>query len=428
MWEEIFLTNKDYTTVVSEGFSLEESPKNPDYIPVGDAILYFAKVKEQLQDKIDFNFEPAYFIFVSLNKNITYSENISEKIKDRYIPINPVLEETYSTISEKLYTFYQYEFLDNPEILDFLSNYLLFSDRLEDYIYLASKFSKNNCLPLKHDLLLILLQQHENKVSVSSLPEDVISIVYKFFYLELNASDKIFFYDTFLKGDYDNLRGIAFETFQYDFSGIRNAYPIFNQIKYSWNHLSELEKQEFIEVYKKTNHYLDIFFLLKKQFSKEEIKEWLKEVNNENGKLLSRSSEDLVNLNRPEILRTKFKRLKNEDKLFLLQPFEILLLLNSTESILIRDRIDSQYLEKPHSYILNRAKAVISFFDNEFFSFLKYANLSGRFQHQTEMLYIKALTLIELNRKDEGNIILNALQQKFPRSSFLKNAVDEFEV
>ena len=427
MWEEIFLSNRSSK---KEVVILPEPPPIPKKkeISLDEVLLFRSKIVEQLKDRVLFTFEPAYFLSVKTNHSVEFFSRVSLQISENYIPLNPVLYDVFSSLCEKILQFYQYNFLDDPELLDILTNYLLFAGRLEEYKRLASDFLAKEKLPLKHYTFLVCLGSFENTLHSEIVEENgLIFTIYRFLYSQVLNSEKAFFYDSLLSGRFDNLLSVGFVLFQEETEGIRNIFPILSRLLQQ-DQLSLQEKDTVLSYYQSTEKYMETFFLLKKEKSQAEIKEWLEGVKNINGKNLSILPEDIVNLNRPELLRSKFKRLKSEKKLYTLQPFEILLLLNSTESFIIRDNIDIAYSKFPYSYIINRSKAVVHFFDNEFYAFFRHSGLSGRFQFMAEMIYIKALSLIEVDRKTEGNVILYALQKKFPKSNFLKNALEEFKV
>jgi hypothetical protein len=427
MWEEIFLSNRSSK---KEAVASSEPPSIPKKkeISLEEVLLFRAKIVEQLKDRVILTFEPAHFLSVKMNHSVEFFPKVLSLVSESYIPLSPVLYDTFSSLCEKILQFYQYDFHDDPTLLDILTNYLLFAGRLEEYKRLTTDFLAKDKLPIKHYTFLVCLGSIENTLHSQIVEEaGLIFTVYRFLYSQVLNSEKAIFYDALLSGRFDNLLSVGFVLFQEETGGIRNVFPILSRIL-KQNQLSLQEKDTVLSFYKSTERYMETFFLLKKEKSRSDIKEWLESVKGINGKKLPNLPEDIVNLNRPELLRAKFKRLKAEKKLYTLQPFEILLLLNSTEAFIIRDNIDIAYSRYPYSYIINRSKAVVHFFDNEFYSFFKHATLSGRFQFMAEMIYIKALSLIEVDRKTEGNVILYALQKKFPKSDFLKNALEEFKV
>ncbi|MCB1159165.1 MAG: hypothetical protein KDK45_16815 [Leptospiraceae bacterium] len=425
MWEEIYLSNKTKSSPIileEPEETIETKPKETGMSP--DQVLELkSRLKEEISG-ISTGFQAVGFIDTSLTGRLDYKNNADSVLS------NPEQEELYTSICEELISFYKDSFLDDSEILDYLGNYLLRKDCFSEYLELCETFDSHAVLPIEHEMFLSIIGRYENKIKeefLKAIEQDVLKILYKFKNFSINRAEKDFLYDKVISGEYANLLGLVFQLFRNEFEGPRNIYPLYAKIQTQFSHLSEEEKGVFLASFKKSGQYLNIYFLLKQLESKEGVRAWLEKEKEKNGKI-ERHSLPEVNLSQPTQLKNRVKLLKKDNSLYFLQPFEILLLLNSTESFLIRESLLESYRKQPFSYIINRSIAVVYFFDNDFYKFLHHASLSGRFKFQAEMLYIKALVLLELGKQEEGKVILSALQTRFPRSQFLKSALDEYKL
>ncbi|MEM7180076.1 MAG: tetratricopeptide repeat protein [Spirochaetota bacterium] len=425
MWEELTLRNKEEKFVSpSDTLAL----KRKDKINRDDLLVLKNKIRSQFDSLIQLSFQPVDFLDCSLTGMVQLRLSLPDEINSLYSPQNPIYDDILSNLCGKVLKFYEEDFVDDSDLLDILSSYFLTRNRFEDYKNIALRYLHNRSLPLKHELFLALLGIH--KVSspfAFSLPDksnNPLIILFKYKFAEVSFLEKNYLYDLVMTGRYENLLPLALDLVPSQI-GVRNAFPIYNRIIANFRQYSVEEKKAFIETYKSTNKYFSIYFLLKTVYPRESVKKWLEEEKEKNGK--SNSWETVpVALKKSGAIRSKLKELKQKEKVFLLQPFELLLLLNSTEAFVIRDSLQAAQERFPYSYAVNRSVAILAFFDNEYFQFLHYINRSGRFQYQAEALYVKAVCLFELGKKEEGMVIFQALQKRFPQSEFLNQAIEDY--
>jgi hypothetical protein len=189
-----------------------------------------------------------------------------------------------------------------------------------------------------------------------------------------------------------------------------------------FNDLSLDEKKDFLETYSKTNQFFKIYFLMKTCYEKAEIKQFFKNINKIYGKdkefnlSIENKLKDIPDKNK---LVIKYNFLKELDNLTLLSPFEIILLLNSTSSLELTEKIKSYYDKYPESYSANKAISVIYFHEEDFKKFLMQISKSGNFKFQMEILYLKAIAYREIGLKEESERIFLALRERYPHSDIL---------
>jgi len=178
--------------------------------------------------------------------------------------------------------------------------------------------------------------------------------------------------------------------------------------------------------YQHTYNYLKIYFYMKKSHSKLEIETWIKAMSVMNGKdrvILDLLEEELKNVPEKNKLIQKYSLLKEHNASYLLSPFEILLLCNSTISLELGNEIAAYYEKYPQSYVANRSMAVIYFHDEDYKKFLIQIAKSGNLRFQMEVLYLKAISYRELNLEKESSKIFQALYKRFPESEILASEI-----
>lgn len=79
-----------------------------------------------------------------------------------------------------------------------------------------------------------------------------------------------------------------------------------------------------------------------------------------------------------ESLEKRYALLQKNHLVYTLSPFELLILLNSTESSNVQKEIGGVEAKLPDSYLTRRAKSVVYFFEKKFEEFLKSLERCGR--------------------------------------------------
>lgn len=326
---------------------------------------------------------------------------------------------------EKIISYYEKEFIEDIDFLELVSTYLIQVNRLADLVAIANKYLTRGLLPLKFQIFFILTEIYPNNLRNLVLAGDekiVINILYKFKFLEIDKSEKNYLYDLVVSGTNPDLLGLVFQVFKNEFKGIRNVSPIFKLISEKYTELSQEEKRLFVSSYQQTYNYFKIYFFMKKSHSKLEIETWIKAMNVMNGKdkgILYSVEEQLKDVPEKNKLTQKYSLFKEYSANYLLSPFEILLLCNSTISLELKNEIAAYYEKYPLSYVANRSMAVIYFHEEDYKKFLIQIAKSGNFRFQMEVLYLKAISYRELNLEKESSKIFQALYKRFPESEIL---------
>ncbi len=383
-------------------------------------------LKRNLADSYDLEFIPEKFIDTNLLGEIFFKRIEDIDFRSNYLTqATSQKEKELVSQFEKIISYYEKEFIEDTDFLELLSTYLIQMNRLADLVAIANKYLTKGLLPLKFQIFFILTGIYENNLRNLVLAGDekiVINILYKFKFLDVDRSEKNYLYDLVVSGAYPELLGLVFKIFKDEFKGIRNVSPIFKLITEKFESLPKEEKRLFVSAYQHTFHYFKIYFYMKKSHSSLEIETWVKAMKVMNGKdkgILDSLEEQLKDVPEKNKLTQKYALLKEHNANYLLSPFEILLLCNSTVSLELKNEISAYYEKYPHSYVANRSMAVIYFHDEDYKKFLIQIAKSGNLRFQMEVLYIKAICYRELNLEKESSKIFQALYKRFPESEIL---------
>ncbi|HMV45339.1 MAG TPA: hypothetical protein PKD50_22630, partial [Leptospiraceae bacterium] len=374
----------------------------------------------------DLTFIPEKFIQTNLLGEISFKRIEEIQFRSNYL-IQAKSEQDQKAISsfERIISYYDKEFIEDVEILEIVSTYLIQMNRLADLVALSNKFLSKGILPLKFQIFFILTGIYENNLTnlvLSGNEKIIINILYKFKFLQIDKSEKNYLYDLVVSGLNPELVGIVFQLFKDDYKGIRNISPVYKIISEKYKYLSREEKRAFVNSYEKTYNYLKTYFYMKQSHSDLEIQTWLKAMKVMNGKdaaILDTIDQQLKDVPEKLKLNKKYLILKEHNASFLLNPFEILLLCNSTVALELKNEIADYYEKYPNSFIANRSIAVTYFHEEDYKKFLMQIAQSGNFRYQMEVLYLKAIAYRELNLEKESSKIFQALYKRFPESEIL---------
>ena len=407
-----------------------ESPEKKSLKLKAELLDLKESLKANLKDTYDLEFNPEKYIETNLHGDISFKRMEDIDFRSNYLT-KATSEKDKQLVAqfEKIISYYEKEFIEDTDFLELLSTYLIQMNRLADLVAIANKYLSKGILPLKFQIFFILTDIYPNNLRnlvLAGNEKIVINILYKYKYLELDKSEKNYLYDLVVSGTNPELLGLVFQIFKNEFKGIRNVSPIFKLIADKFVSLSPEEKRVFTSAYQQTYNYLKIYFYMKKSHSKLEIETWLKAMNVMNGKdkaILNTIEEELKDVPEKNKLTQKYSLLKEHNASYLLSPFEILLLCNSTVSLEIKNEISEYYEKYPQSFIANRSMAVIYFHDEDYKKFLIQIAKSGNFRFQMEVLYLKAISYRELNLEKESSKIFQALYKRFPESEILANEI-----
>ena len=434
IWEEISFSEPSIEALrESSGFkavsvpSVEvESPEKKSLKLKAELVELKESLKANLADSYDLKFIPEKYIETNLLGEISFKRIEDIEFKSNYL-MRASSDKERQLVSdlEKIISYYEKEFIEDIDFLELVSTYLIQVNRLADLVAIANKYLTRGLLPLKFQIFFILTEIYPNNLRNLVLAGDekiVINILYKFKFLEIDKSEKNYLYDLVVSGTNPDLLGLVFQVFKNEFKGIRNVSPIFKLISEKYTELSQEEKRLFVSSYQQTYNYFKIYFFMKKSHSKLEIETWIKAMNVMNGKdkgILYSVEEQLKDVPEKNKLTQKYSLFKEYSANYLLSPFEILLLCNSTISLELKNEIAAYYEKYPLSYVANRSMAVIYFHEEDYKKFLIQIAKSGNFRFQMEVLYLKAICYRELNLEKESSKIFQALYKRFPESEIL---------
>ncbi len=434
IWEEISFSEPSIEALrESSGFKAVsvppvevESPEKKSLKLKAELVELKESLKANLADSYDLKFIPEKYIETNLLGEISFKRIEDIDFKSNYLTrASSDKEKQLVSDLEKIISYYEKEFIEDIDFLELISTYLIQVNRLADLVAIANKYLTRGLLPLKFQIFFILTEIYPNNLRNLVLAGDekiVINILYKFKFLEIDKSEKNYLYDLVVSGTNPDLLGLVFQVFKNEFKGIRNVSPIFKLISEKFTELSQEEKRLFVSSYQQTYNYFKIYFFMKKSHSKLEIETWIKAMNVMNGKdkgILYSVEEQLKDVPEKNKLTQKYSLLKEYSANYLLSPFEILLLCNSTISLELKNEISAYYEKYPLSYVANRSMAVIYFHNEDYKKFLIQIAKSGNFRFQMEVLYLKAISYRELNLEKESSKIFQALYKRFPESEIL---------
>lgn len=434
IWEEISFSEPSIEALrESSGFKAVsippvevESPEKKSLKLKAELVELKESLKANLADSYDLKFIPEKYIETNLLGEISFKRIEDIDFKSNYLTrASSDKEKQLVSDLEKIISYYEKEFIEDIDFLELISTYLIQVNRLADLVAIANKYLTRGLLPLKFQIFFILTEIYPNNLRNLVLAGDekiVINILYKFKFLEIDKSEKNYLYDLVVSGTNPDLLGLVFQVFKNEFKGIRNVSPIFKLISEKFTELSQEEKRLFVSSYQQTYNYFKIYFFMKKSHSKLEIETWIKAMNVMNGKdkgILYSVEEQLKDVPEKNKLTQKYSLLKEYSANYLLSPFEILLLCNSTISLELKNEIAAYYEKYPLSYVANRSMAVIYFHEEDYKKFLIQIAKSGNFRFQMEVLYLKAISYRELNLEKESSKIFQALYKRFPESEIL---------
>ncbi|MBK9501707.1 MAG: hypothetical protein IPO06_20475 [Leptospiraceae bacterium] len=434
IWEEISFSEPSIEALrESSGFKAVsvppvevESPEKKSLKLKAELVELKESLKANLADSYDLKFIPEKYIETNLLGEISFKRIEDIDFKSNYLTrASSEKEKQLVSDLEKIISYYEKEFIEDIDFLELISTYLIQVNRLADLVAIANKYLTRGLLPLKFQIFFILTEIYPNNLRNLVLAGDekiVINILYKFKFLEIDKSEKNYLYDLVVSGTNTDLLGLVFQIFKSEFKGIRNVSPIFKLISEKYAELSPEEKRLFVSSYQQTYNYFKTYFFMKKSHSKLEIETWIKAMNVMNGKdkgILYSVEEQLKDVPEKNKLTQKYSLLKEYSANYLLSPFEILLLCNSTISLELKNEISAYYEKYPLSYVANRSMAVIYFHDEDYKKFLIQIAKSGNFRFQMEVLYLKAISYRELNLEKESSKIFQALYKRFPESEIL---------
>lgn len=400
-WEEFTLTSEPESEIDIESPIVED-------ISLGSEESQFFHIKENLRKSLlpqwDLQFDPIKFL----------STNLLGKI---YLKLDRTIPPSVTIFVDELLHFYERKFIEDEEIPFLLTYSLLKSNRLKDLLNFLQIYLTKGKIPLELEIFLIVggvLSTELPNIILSGDEKNLLNLLYKYKYVKITEAEKNTLYDRTLAESNDEMLGLVFHLFRDSYRGVRRIHPIQERILRYYPSISIEEKLEFLESYKRTGKYLKIYFLMRKIFTNEELREFFNREKETNGKQ-----------NHPEWnsenLNEKIQKTKGLGRFDLLTPFELVNGMSSEEyKFIIRKSVFEHYEKFPHSYSSNLAIAIVYFYEKDYNKFLLYSEMGGSLKNYSEFLYLKLLAFLEMGYKVEAEKVLGVLIQKFPNSEQLK--------
>ncbi|MCG6167400.1 tetratricopeptide repeat protein [Leptospira sanjuanensis] len=350
---------------------------------------------------------------------------------------SPFEEEGLSEREKNLLKIFFEELLDkaleehqaDPEVFQVLESFLLHEQELDEYLALTQVYDQDLPFVVEAKQLLALMgkiEYSESLMDKGSSRFQKYGALWKFGGLQVEDRETI--YDLVVTGEEPGLLGLAWLLFKHETTGFRTVFPIERRVLSVIEHLSSEEKESFFKAYSSRHGYLENYFVLKRIRPREYRKAWLEGEKRKNGRsVLLGSLQENILASQDESLEKRYALLKENHLVYTLGPFELLILLNSTESSNVQKEIGGFSERLPDSYLTRRAKAALLFFKKEYENFLNSLEQCGRFRFSPEMLYLQGLALIEVGRSDEGIGILDSLLLKFPDSDYLRLVLERYK-
>jgi len=413
-WEEIFLEAEPVS-------NLETASQNPQITTVSTTDDEFVTLKSYLQQSLepiwDFKFYPEEFLEADLLGKLHLSSG--EEFSSLNIKSNSILSNRIDDIIK----YYERNFKKDDEVLIWVTYFLLKNNKLTETLNFIQNYHSKVSLPLELEIFLILAGLYSTKlpnIILSGKEENIINIIYKYKFLEISKYEKNILYDSVLSGNYPNFLGIVFQLFNENFKGIRNINPIFEVILSQFDKYSVEEQKEFLESYKQTGNYFNIFKIHKKIFNKKDTSEWINKTSYHNGKnfkLRNKMNED-PNFN----IFNKINSPGNDELIYLLTPFEIIEILKNPEmETNYKNKIFSLYEKNSYSYFTNLNIAIIYFYLKDYSKFLLYLERTGSLKNMSEVLFLKSICFLEVGYHQEAKKILKILNFKFPANKEIED-------
>lgn len=424
LWPEITLSSyveKAPAILVKKRKSEGPVPRNPEIIRLKSKILeYFSGALNEVHS-------PFSSLRINLFGEFRFQTDAS----------SPFEEEGLSEREKNLLKIFFEELLGraleehqaDPEVFQVLQSFLLHEQNLDEYLELTQVYDQDLPFIVEAKRFLALM----GKIEYSDfLKEESSSRFQKYGVLwklgSLSLEDRDTVYDLVVTGEEPGLLGLAWILFKHETTGFRTVFPIERRILTLIESLSSEEKESFFKTYSTRHGYLETYFALRKIYPQEYRKAWLEGEKQKNGRsVLLGSLQDKILQSQDESLEKRYVLLKKNHLVYTLSPFELLILLNSTESSNVRKEIGGVEERLPDSYLTRRAKSVLYFFEKKFEEFLKSLELCGRFRFSPEMLYLQGSALVEIGRTQEGIKLLENLLIKFPDADYLRLVLERYK-
>ncbi|TGL64223.1 hypothetical protein [Leptospira sarikeiensis] len=348
-----------------------------------------------------------------------------------------IREDGITEREEKLLRLFFQELLDelkgnlvwDPELFFLCSAFLLCEDRVREYQELLYSFGEDLKEAKEGRRLLYFIGQiSESDIFLKEGLERKERLAYIHKTAGLSQEEQNELFDLVISSQEPDLLGLAYHYFKDKLEGLRNVKVLDAILSRKIEEFSRTEADFFLEQYSLRHTILDRFFLIKKCKPRDVVFEWIAEEKKKNGREeLKETLRDSIQEGGDDSLFDRYKILKEQGMSYTLRPFELLVLWNSTLAGELDSDMISVRAQTPGSYLTQRAIAVQEFKDKKFETFRERLPLTGRFQYSPEMIYLKAISLLETGPAEEGVQLMESLVHKFPQSDFLRLVLDRYK-
>ncbi|MDV6234676.1 hypothetical protein CH379_003410 [Leptospira ellisii] len=420
-WPEITLTSFAEPLLPKKKSPQGPAPRNPEILRLKSKILeYFSGALNRVHSPF-FNARVDLFGEFRFQTDATSpfeEDGLSEREKNL---LQIFFEELFDRALE--------DHQSDPEIFQVLESYLLHEQKLEEYLSLTGVFDQDLPFIVEAKQFLALFGKIEYS---DSLKKEGGSRFHKYGALwklgKLELEDRETIYDLVVTGEEPGLLGLAWVLYKHETSGLRTVFPIERRILSALDTLVSEERESFFKAYSSRHGYLENYFVLKQIRPREYRKAWLEGEKKKNGRsVLLGSLQENILAGQDESLDKRYVLLKQNRLVYTLSPFELLILLNSTESANVEKEIGGHHEKLPDSYLTKRARLALRFFKKEYDEFLNSIGECGRFRFSPEMIYLQGLAMIEIGRTEEGIGLLESLFMRFPESEYLRLVLERYK-
>ena len=309
----------------------------------------------------------------------------------------------------------------NQDTLEMVTPYLLQENRIDELKNLVEK----NRDRLDNDFFRFLdlceIQINKN-IDTEAQTTDLLQICYLYKHDQISEEQENILYDSVVSREAVNIIGIPYVIFKQRKDADRPMAALYPIVKKRFEGLTIQEKERFVNDYKHEKEYLSLFFYLRRIYEPEVLWQWLEKEKIRSGKVIP----DEMQSRLPLVEKLDFYA--EQDKIYYLLPFEILLLLNSEKKEFTREKIEQAFDSFPNTYIVNRAYAALQFFQRDFHAFLRHAGKCGRLQYSYEFQYLKSIACLETGQTEQGEKIITALSNEFPDSEILESVFEKYKI
>ncbi len=401
-WEEIFLSSEENSEVIID--TLEKFPITSGSVEFGVlkiALLDYFKSIDQFQIPLE------DYLTTDLTGKISLLNPIFSSSINNTTP-------SFTTIVDDLLKYYENNFQKDDEVVIYLSLILIQSNRIEDLNIFLFKYNSKSNIPLSLEIFLILgrvLTKELPNIILHGDEDNFLNILYKYKFFSLSKSEQILLYDSVITNVKQNILGIVFCMYRDIQSEVRNINPVLDIIAKKLSNYDDVNQNIFLDSYLKTGNYLKSYFFLKKVYSKNDLRNWILLQKNINGKI------KITERNIENSIINNINLFFEKKDITIFSPFELFQALNNNNhKDNIINHINTLYKKHPGSYILNQAKAIEYFINKDYINFFKLTDKSGSFQNKSEIIYLKAICLMEIGLIIESENLIKILIKKFPDS------------